>query len=182
MCRGLNRTRCVRLCPQSRCPQQAATNRTSRVRFSPLPQCASPPYPCRTGGLGARDRANDPCGPPPVPQAKRRCLSNQAGARRWQTISTRNTKSVKRTRSRAAGALRRAAEIVFPNRIAELRAKATPVMSQRSLSVTLGISERQLRRIERGSAVPDARLLWRIAKALAVTAADLYLKRRDGHL
>ena len=120
--------------------------------------------------------------PPPVPQGKRRSLSNQAGARRWQTISTRNTKSVKTARSRAGGAIRRGAEIVFPNRIAELRANATPILSQRNLSVTLGISERQLRRIERGSAVPNARLLWRIAKALAVTAADLYLKRGDGRM
>jgi transcriptional regulator with XRE-family HTH domain len=55
-----------------------------------------------------------------------------------------------------------------------------PVVSQRALSLTLGLSERQVRRIEQGHAVPDAKLLWRIAKALAVTITELYLNRRDG--
>jgi transcriptional regulator with XRE-family HTH domain len=98
------------------------------------------------------------------------------------TISTKNAKSVKAKGSRSASALRRAAELAFPNRIAELRAKHTPVVSQRELSVTLGISERQVRRIEHGHAVPDAKLLWRIAKALAVTVTELYLSRRGGRM
>jgi DNA-binding XRE family transcriptional regulator len=133
------------------------------------------------GGLLRAIALNDRCGHLPSRGAERRSPSKQAGARRWPTISTRNIKPVKTARPRAAPALRRAA-IVFPNRIAELRANVKPVLTQRRLSITLGISERQLRRIEKGRTVPDAKLLWRIAKALAVTATEIYLKRRDGRV
>ena len=160
-------------------PHAIAKNRTSDVRFAPLPRRRSPPYPCRTGGLVARDRSNDPRATSrPAGAASK--PSTHAGARRWPTISTRNTNSVKRAACKPTSTLKRAAEIVFPNRIGELRKNATPIVSQRELSIRVGISERQIRRIEQGRAVPDAKLLWRIAKALAVSAADLYLKRRDG--
>ncbi len=52
------------------------------------------------------------------------------------------------------------------------------MLSQRDLSVTLGISVRHMRRIERGEVAPNAKLLWEIAKALAVTVADLYRNRK----
>lgn len=119
--------------------------------------------------------------PPPVPPANVE-PSTQAGARRWQTISTRNTHSVKPKQSRAGRVLRGVSRLAFPNCIAELRSKTSPVLTQRELSVTLGISDRQLRRIERGKVLPDAKLLGRIAKALAVAVADLYLRRRDGRM
>lgn len=95
-------------------------------------------------------------------------------------ISTRNTKSVKRRalRSRQGGAAKRA--LVFLNKIASLRRACEPALTQRELSVRLGISSRHLRRIERGEIRPKAALLAQIAKALLVTVADLYFRRRDG--
>ena len=70
--------------------------------------------------------------------------------------------------------------MAFPNRIAELRNAAAPRVSQRELSDVLSMSGRQLRRIERGEVAPNAECLARVAEALRVGVADLYLSHRDG--
>jgi ribosome-binding protein aMBF1 (putative translation factor) len=100
--------------------------------------------------------------------------------RRWLTISTKKAKTANAYNQRSGTKVRRVGAISFPNRIGEFRSNATPFLSQRDLSMKVGISERQFRRIEQGRAVPNARLLLHIAKALGITTADLYLKRRDG--
>lgn len=115
--------------------------------------------------------------PPPRPAVTDLVgASKEAGARRWLSISTKTTKIVKGSRHRALCT----AALVFPNRIAELRGAMTPSVAQRELSAALGLSGRQLRRIERGEVAPNAQCMARIAKALRVGVADLYLRQRDG--
>jgi transcriptional regulator with XRE-family HTH domain len=71
----------------------------------------------------------------------------------------------------------RSRRLLFPNRIGDLRKGIRHRLTQAELASRMGVSERHLRRIEKGDVVPNAIMLRRIAEVLLVAVSDLYLRR-----
>ncbi|SRR5260221_7923806 len=136
------------------------------------PQLNKPPVSFGPGGLCAPDRGYDRRDHLPPRSDEARAPSIHAGQRRWLPISTKSNQFVKASSWRSKSDRKPRIATVFPNRIAELR-QARPV-TQHELSRALGLSDRHLRRIERGEIAPDAGALSQLAKALRVGVGELY--------
>ena len=123
--------------------------------------------------------------PPPAPQRRTVEPVHLRGRGRWLPISQFTHSIVKTAPLRSAHVHTRTCRHVFPNRIAQLRRQPIEPLSQADLANKVGISARQVGRIETGDAAPDACVLWQISMALAVPVADLYLghcyPRGEGH-